>query len=202
MGSMKRLALLFSCSAALVCAADLSNVHTVYLLKMSKGLDQYLANRLTAGHIFQIVTDPKLADAVFTDQIGEGFQLKLEELYPTPEAEKPKPALEPQPAPIPAPQPVAIPAPIPAPKPAPKPAKPADVPTVFPLMTETVNKLSNPAANSGFGRAKGTVFLVDAKSRQVVWSAFQPAKDGTSQEMDRTAKAIVARVTQSLHPKK
>ena len=223
---MKRLALLFSCSAALVCAADLSNVHTVYLLKMSKGLDQYLANRLTAGHIFQIVTDPKLADAVFTDQIGEGFQLKLEELYPTPEAEKPKPALEPQPAPIPAPQPVAvpapipapqpaaipapipapqpvaIPAPIPAPKPAPKPAKPADVPTVFPLMTETVNKLSNPAANSGFGRAKGTVFLVDAKSRQVVWSAFQPAKDGTSQEMDRTAKAIVARVTQSLHPKK
>jgi hypothetical protein len=44
---MKRLALLFSCTATLVCAADLPGVHTVYLLKMSKGLDQFLANRLT-----------------------------------------------------------------------------------------------------------------------------------------------------------
>ena len=47
MGSMKRLALLFSCSAALVCATDLASVHTVYLLKMSRGLDQFLASRLT-----------------------------------------------------------------------------------------------------------------------------------------------------------
>src|SRR6266498_3415335 len=59
MGSMKRLAFLFSCSAALACAADLSNVHNVYLLKMTKGLDQYLANRLTGDHVFQVVTDPK-----------------------------------------------------------------------------------------------------------------------------------------------
>ena len=57
-------------------------MHTVYLLKMSSGLDQYLANRLTADHVFQVVTDPKLADAVFTDQIGEGFQMKLDEIVP------------------------------------------------------------------------------------------------------------------------
>ena len=95
LGSMKRLALLFSCSA-LACAADLSTVHTVYLLKMAKGLDQFLANRLTSDHVFQIVTDPKLADAVFTDQIGEGFQMKLEEFFPTPEAEKPAPPHKPK----------------------------------------------------------------------------------------------------------
>jgi hypothetical protein len=161
---MKRLAFLFSCSAALACAADLSSVHKVYLLKMSKGLDQYLANRLTSDHLFLIVTDPKLADAVFTDQIGEGFQAKLEELFPAPETDKP------------------------APKPKPKPEEEE----ASPLLGDTVNKLSNPAANSGFGRAKGTVFLVGAKSRQVIWSAYQPSRDGTSQELDHTAREIVS----------
>src|SRR5665811_1641927 len=91
MGSMKRLAFLFSCSVAMLSAADLSGVHKVYVLKMAKGLDQFLANRLTSDHIFQIVTDPKLADAVFTDQIGEAFQMKLEEIFPTPESQKPAP---------------------------------------------------------------------------------------------------------------
>jgi hypothetical protein len=172
---MKRLAFLFSCSAAFLCAADLTSVHTVYLLRMSRGLDQYLANRLTTDHIFTIVTDPKLADAVLTDQIGEGFQSKLEELYPPPE-------------------PVA---------PAPKPKSKSDDEevSVTPLLGDTVNKLSNPAANSGFGRAKGTIFLVDTKSRQVVWSAFQPSKNFTSEEMDRTARDIVKLVKQDLKKK-
>src|SRR5450631_861004 len=96
MGSMKRLTFLFLCSAAMLCAADLAHVHTVYVLKMAKGLDQFLANRLTTDHVFQIVTDPKLADAVFTDQIGEGFQMKLEEFFPTPESEKPAPPKKPE----------------------------------------------------------------------------------------------------------
>ena len=173
MGCMKRFAFLFSCSAALACAADLSSVQSVYLLRMSKGLDQYLANRLTADHIFKVVTDPKLADAILTDQIGEGFQTKLEELYPSPE-------------------PVA-----PAPKPKPK----EEEESVSPILGDTVNKLANLAANSSFGRAKGTIFLVDTKSRQVVWSAFQPSKNATSQEMDRTAKDIVSRVKQDLKKK-
>ena len=185
MGSMKRLVLLFSCSAAMLCAADLANVHTVYLLKMAKGLDQFLANRLTSDHVFQIVTDPKLADAVFTDQIGEGFQAKLEELFPPPESDKPAPP----------------------PKPAKtektakgeKPAKTEDEPN--PLLGDTVNKLSSPESNSSFGRAKGTVFLVDAKSRQVVWSVYQPAKGGTPKEMDRTANDIVSRIKKDLNPK-
>ncbi len=171
MGSMKRLALLFSCSAALLCAADLANVHTVYLLKMSKGLDQFLANRLTSDHVFQIVTDPKLADAVFTDQIGEGFQMKLEELFPTPESAKPAPP--------------------------PKPEKTDN--EANPLLGDTVNKLA--PLTSSFGRAKGTVFLVDAKSRQVVWSVYQPAKGVTPKEMDRTANDIVSRLKRDLNPK-
>ena len=171
MGSMKRLALLFSCSAALLCAADLANVHTVYLLKMNKGLDQFLANRLTSDHVFRIVTDPKLADAVFTDQIGEAFQMKLEEIFPTPESEKPAP---------------------------PPKAEKTDN-EANPLLGDTVNKLA--PLTSSFGRAKGTVFLVDAKSRQVVWSVYQPAKGVTSKEMDRTANDIVSRLKKDLNPK-
>jgi hypothetical protein len=173
MGSMKRLALLFCCTATLACAADLTTVHTVYLLKMAKGLDQFLANRLTTDHIFQIVTDPKLADAVFTDQIGEGFQMKLEEIFPTPEAEKPAPP--------------------------PKPEKTED--EANPLLGDTVNKLSNPGMNSSFGRSKGTVFLVDAKSRQVVWSVYQPSRGGTPKDMDRTANDIVSRIRKDLKGK-
>ena len=43
------------------------------------------ASRLTEDHIFQVVTDPKQADAVFTDQIGEIFEAKLADLFPAPD---------------------------------------------------------------------------------------------------------------------
>src|SRR5262245_17416748 len=88
MDCMKRLAILVSCTAALVSAGDLAEVRNVYLLKMPKGFDQYLANQLTNGKVFQVVTDPKLADAIITDQIGENFQAKMDELYPPPEPPK------------------------------------------------------------------------------------------------------------------
>ena len=65
--------------------AELSAVHSVYLLPMANGLDQYLANRLTNEHVFQVVTDPKLADAIFTDRIGEVLEAKLADLNPSPE---------------------------------------------------------------------------------------------------------------------
>ena len=176
MGSMKRLALLFSCSAALVCAADLPGVHTVYVLKMARGLDQFLASRLIQGHLFQIVTDPKLADAVFTDNIGEALQLQLEEISPTPE--DPKVAAE---------------------KKKEEKAPPAE--DSNPFLGDTVNKLDNPALKSSFGRGKGTVFLVDTKSRQVVWSMYQAPKGTGSKDMDRTATDIVSRLKKDLKGK-
>jgi hypothetical protein len=71
----------------MVLGADSTGVKTVYLLPMSGGLDQYLANRLTAAQMFRVVTDPKLADAIFTDQLGEAFEQKLAILYPPPDAD-------------------------------------------------------------------------------------------------------------------
>jgi hypothetical protein len=171
---MNRLAVLFCCSGALLCGAEVSGVRTVYVMPMSRGLDQYLVNRLTREHVFQVVTDPKMADAIFTDRIGEGFETQLEALFPPP------PETE-------------------------KEAKPKDKEkdeerTVLP--TETVNRLSNPALTSQFGRGKGTLFLVDTKSHQVVWSLFDPPKSSNAQDMDRTASSIVSRLKKDLNPNK
>lgn len=172
MKGMKRLLLLLSCSATLVCGAELSEVRSVYLLTMAQGLDQYLANRLTNDHVFQVVTDPKLADAIFTDRLGEGFQVKLEDIFPTPAPQAEKQAE----------------------KPGEKPEESkGDLPP-----TVTVNKLANPATSSAFSRGKGMVFLVDTKSRHVIWSAYELPKDSSSRQLDRTASDIVNRLKRDL----
>jgi hypothetical protein len=182
MECMKRLAVLLCGSAALGFGADLAVVKNVYLLKMSKGLDQYLANRITNERLFQIVTDPKLADAIFTDQIGEGFEAKMNELFPPPEPEEKEEAPQ-------------------------KPEKGAKADAnnppdaQLPFFGDTVNKLASPASMGSFGRAKGTVFLVDAKSKQVVWSTYDLPKDATSRQMDRTANDIVSRLKRQLKQK-
>ncbi len=221
---------------ALACAADLAGVHSVYLLPMARGMDQYLANQLTNGHVFQVVTDPKLADAILTDHVTEGFQTQLEQFSPTPKPPAPEKTAAAEPAvkaddesaeatikPA-AAEPAAMPGDQPAPpaKPAAKPAvkaddepappdkparskaraKPDDEPRTPALLGKTENTLSNPAANSGFSRARGTIFLVDAKSRQVIWSIYAPPKDFAGKEMNRTASDIVSRLKRDLKPKK
>jgi len=182
MKSMKRLALLLCCPALLAFGADLAGVKNVYVLKMSRGMDQYLANRLTNEHLFQIVTDPKLADAILTDQIGDSFQAKLNELYPPP----------------------------PPPQPEQKPEKEeksdkadkkkaGDELDAMAMFSEASNKLA--PVTSSFGRSKGTLFLVDAKSKEVVWSTYDPPKDSTSRQLDRTANDIVSRLKRALQKK-
>jgi len=171
---MKRFFLLLGCAGLLLYGAELGSVHSVYVLPMSRGLDQYLANRLTNEHLFQVVTDPKRADAIFTDRIGESFEEKLTDILPSPE-------------------PVA--------KPNPPAEEPDDQPKGRTPITETVNKLANPATSGTFGRAKGTIFLVDPKSHEVLWSAYQPPKNSSNTEMDRTASDIVSRLKRALKPK-
>ena len=144
---------------------------------MSRGLDQYLANRLTNDHVFQVVTDPKLADAVFTDRIGEAFETQMEAPVPAARARKGAAACRPR-------------------KRTRK--RTSRRPTV--CLRDTVNKQSDPSLNSAFGRGKGTVFLVDVKSRQVIWSAYEPPK-GVHADLDRTASDIVSRLKKDLQPK-
>src|ERR1700735_2523152 len=69
---------------------DLTEVKTVYLLPMTYSLDQFLAVRLTKGGVVQVVTDPKLADAIISDYIGAGLEDKLKTLYGDKKIEPPK----------------------------------------------------------------------------------------------------------------
>jgi hypothetical protein len=164
---------------------------------MSRGFDQYLANRLNGQHVFQIVTDPKLADAVLTDQIGEPFEARLAELYPPPEPPTPpKPAKEEEKA-----------------KSgdkagdkkadAPKGAKSKDAEddtAASALITDTVNKLAPPT--SQFGRARGIVFLVDPRSKEVLWSWYDMPRGSSADDLDRTAADIAGRIKRDLTGKK
>jgi hypothetical protein len=170
---MKRMKLLLFFLASLACAAELEGVHKVYLMPMSRGMDQYLANRLVGEHVFVVVTDPKLADAVFTDRLGEIFQTQWDELA------APK-----------NPEPVA--------KAAVQPASS----TPASMISNTANKIDNPALNSSFGRSRGTLFLWNPKSHVVVWATYDPPKDGTGKELDHTASDIVTRLKKVLNEKK
>ena len=168
-----RLLSLLLWSGALACAGDLSTAKTVYVLSMYRGMDQYLANRLTNDHLLQVVTDPKKADIIITDHIGDAFEQQLDTIFPPPEPAKPETKTEP------------------------KPAEDAGNSLFGPAM----NKLSNPATSSSFGRSKGTVFLVDAKSREILWSVYAPPKSSTGKDLDRTANDIVSRFKKDLTKK-
>jgi hypothetical protein len=77
---MKLLAIFLAAGLSIL-ASDLSGVKSVYLMPMSGGLDQYLAIRIANGGAMQVVTDPKKADAIFTDRIGSNFEQSLQDMY-------------------------------------------------------------------------------------------------------------------------
>jgi hypothetical protein len=164
-----RLLSLLLWSGALACAGDLSTAKTVYVLSMYRGMDQYLANRLTNDHLLQVVTDPKKADVIITDHIGDAFEQQMATIFPEAEPAKTE-------------------------------AKPAED-TGNSLFGPAMNKLSNPATSSSFGRSKGTVFLVDAKSREILWSVYAPPRSTAGKELDRTANDIVSRLKHDLNKK-
>ena len=58
------------------------NFSTVYILEMSNGLDQHLANRLTGERVMWVVLEPKRADAVLTESLDESFWTWLARTYP------------------------------------------------------------------------------------------------------------------------
>lgn len=47
---------------------------------------------------------------------------------------------------------------------------------------------------------RGTVFLVDRNSRNVLWSTFEQPRGSDAKEMNRTASTIVDRLAKSLKP--
>jgi hypothetical protein len=127
---------------------QLKQVTTVYILGMTGGMDQYLADRLTRTSVFQVVTDPQKADAIITDRLGEPFEAKLKELYPPP----------PPPAP-----------------PAPPKDEKADKDSKLVVVDKTtkddkdkIDDVSGIARVGSFNRGRGNFFIVDRKSRNVL----------------------------------
>lgn len=63
----------------------LGRVQKVYLWPMSDSLDQFLAEQVATESVFDVVVDPKRAQAILTDRISSKFLEGMEELFPTPE---------------------------------------------------------------------------------------------------------------------
>ncbi len=158
--------------------AGLRKVQAVYLMPMGNGLDQYLANRLTVEGVFQVVTDPSRADAVMTDQLGASFERRLEELFPR---ETPPPP----------------------PEVSAKNASKSEEQKTKDADAELSDRLTrgNQTQLSTFSRGKGNVFLVNIKSRGVVWSLYERTKRIMPDELDRTSVRIVERLKKDLSGK-
>src|SRR5258708_910316 len=77
---MKRLTLPFV--FAMTVLAQPGGPRSVYVLPMAGGLDQYLAARIAHEHVMQVVADPKLADALMTDRLGDASEKTREKFHP------------------------------------------------------------------------------------------------------------------------
>jgi hypothetical protein len=161
---------------------QLHEVKRVYILAMSAGMDQYLANQLTKAGIFEVVTDPKRADAIVTDRVGESFEGKLDELYPPPAPPK---------------------------KVEPKAADDSDSDHPKSARDLSDQKLADLDLSGGggyhpstLGHGKGNIFIVSRTSRSVLWSIYEPPKNNTSSELTKTAERVVKHLQEDLNPKK
>jgi hypothetical protein len=204
------IALLFSSLAVAFAAqpkAELAQVHKVYLLPMSNGMDQYLANRIAGLGVFQVVTDPKRADAIFTDRLGEAFESQQAEWFPAPTPRPTPPPAAPTPAPAPGAPPSAVNftphvsygEPYPMPSPQPQQDVSADSENKDDSGPPKTENAAPPLSASH--RSKGTLFLVDPRSRVVLWSIYAPPKDTSAAQLDRTAARIANRIQQELKGK-
>jgi hypothetical protein len=124
-------------------AGQAVTTRSVYILPMTGGLDQYLADRITREHVMQVVADPKIADVVMTDRLNEAFEQTLVKLHPRKD--------------------------------------------------ETATEETQHAFRSSGN--KGTLFLVDTKSRQVVWSDYEkPLRNTSGPHLSQEAGRIVKKL--------
>jgi hypothetical protein len=135
---------------------DLSKVHTVYILGMQSGLDQFLANRITNSGSIWVVLDPARADAIMTDRLDEGFWAWLNSRYPLVSK---------------------------------APAGQGDD-----LRAKTMIEAS--------AKVRGTVFLIDPKSRLVLWSSYAQTRTSSPDALDQVAQRVTKQLTSSLGGKK
>lgn len=146
---------------------NLSQVQSVYIMPMSGGYHQHLANRLIRLGLFQIVADPHRADAILTDRLGEGLEARLD-VYDA--ASQKRDAAEHK----------------------------GDEP----VKGESKVTLAERPVTTSLSGGKGTLFLIDRKSRRLLWSTFEKPKNVTAKELDRSAGRVASRVKEEWSGKK
>jgi hypothetical protein len=66
---------------------------------------------------------------------------------------------------------------------------------------EEEDKTQEPARINSFRKGRGMIFLVERRTRQVVWSTYEAPKNASSASLDRAAQRIVDRLRKTLDPK-
>lgn len=169
---MRKVLLLSALSISLLFGIDPAarEVKSVYILRMGNGLDQYLASELVKHGVYTVTTDAQKADALLTDNLGESFEKKFTELYPPP------------------------PPPAPPKKDEKEKEKEKKEEKRDGMLGEPVQRMGN----STLGRAKGNIFLVDRKSRNLLWSMNRQPKHSGTAEMVNHARKIVEQLKKDL----
>jgi hypothetical protein len=150
-------------------AAGSAGVRNVYLMPMPNGLEQFIANQLTSRGLMTVVADPDLADALFTDTVGKAFEKRHLELYPPP----PPPKAEDE-------------------------EEEKDSKKRSQSATSMDVKDMKQERTGGFSRGKGTIFLVDRRTKTVLWSAYVRPKSSQPRDLDRAAKTIADRIEETV----
>ena len=155
--------------------AALTQVKTVYLLPMSHGMDQYLANRLTRGSVVQVATDPQQADSLITDHLGADFEASVKELYPEvkPAAVLAKSDDE---------------------------QKDASEPPAGDDQKSSQLKSSGAERPPVPGRSRGMIFLVKRATGQVLWSTYHDPSIRRPKDLDRMAGKIAVALKKAMAP--
>lgn len=151
-------------------AAGSAGVRNVYLMPMPNGLEQFIANQLTSRGLMTVVADPNLADALFTDTVGKAFEKRYLELYPPPAPPKEEDEEEEE-------------------KDRKKRSSSSSSMDVKDVKQERTG---------GFSRGKGTIFLVDRRTKTVLWSAYVRPNSSLPKDLDRAAKTIGDRIEETV----
>ncbi len=154
-------------------AEALAQVKSVYILPMSRGMDQYLANGLTRGAVVQVVTDASKADALLTDHLGANFEASVKDLYP-----EVKPA---EPAKL-------------------EGKKEEKAPVADAKPEESQMKSSGADRPMVSGRSRGMVFLVKRGTSEVLWSAYYDPSIRKPSDLDRMAGKLSSILKKAMTP--
>ena len=146
----------------------LGSVKTVYFWPMRHSLDQYLAEQVSGEGLFQVVVDPKLADAIITERIDAPFLKAIDEVFSesSQAAEK---------------------------------SDSGDSSSAAAGSVEEGLRAPRPA-NRPMGQPSGTLFLVHAASRKVLWSTFINQKDFAPKNLHQQARDVVSRLKKEVRP--